>query len=280
MHHTITLKTLIDCGYDLNLDKYPIFNEEYRRVLNQKIIDRYLFNEIAFETPQRFMYELEACMYRIMNYYNDLYNAYAELEGIGFDKLLNRSIGSNSDVKSKHFGLNKANGETNSTDTLNTQDQTLYGSNDTTSYGEYDEETQTYKKGLKTTNEQTADSKSLTLHADTPQQGVNDNLSDNWGTKAFISSADKSADNSGKTEQEQTGQTTTSRNGDDTTKHTGTNENKATSENITKDHALDKTETINYNFDYMETYKKILEVLTNIDLKILDELRFLFLTVY
>ena len=42
--YTTELRRLIENGYDLGLDDYPIFDEEYRAVLNKKIIDANKYN--------------------------------------------------------------------------------------------------------------------------------------------------------------------------------------------------------------------------------------------
>jgi len=73
--YTTELKNIIDNGYSLGLDKYPIFDELYRPVLNQKIIEHYYFHEIGFETYERFKYELNVVMNEIMYKYNKLYLA-------------------------------------------------------------------------------------------------------------------------------------------------------------------------------------------------------------
>lgn len=81
--YTVNLRYLIDRGYPLALDSYPIWNEEYRKYLNQKIIDHYYFREIGQETPDRFNFFLRRKMNEIMPYYNKLY----ESELIQFDPL-------------------------------------------------------------------------------------------------------------------------------------------------------------------------------------------------
>lgn len=55
---------------------YPIFDENYRNVLNEKIVKYYYFYEIGFETMGRFLFELNETMNRIMPYYNKLYLAW------------------------------------------------------------------------------------------------------------------------------------------------------------------------------------------------------------
>lgn len=62
---------------------YPIFDEEYRPVLQQKIIKHYYTREIAYETVGMFILKLDAKMNEIMPYFNELYKS-AKLE---FDPL-------------------------------------------------------------------------------------------------------------------------------------------------------------------------------------------------
>lgn len=73
-HYTVTIKTLLDNGFDLGLDDYPIWNESYRSVLNKKITDHYYMDEIGYETAELFKHFLNTRMREIMPYYNDLYN--------------------------------------------------------------------------------------------------------------------------------------------------------------------------------------------------------------
>ena len=81
--YTIELHKLIEMGYKLPLDEYPIFDEEYRGILNDKIIAHYYFREIGQETPSRFSFNLRRKMNEIMPYYNKLY----ESELIKYDPL-------------------------------------------------------------------------------------------------------------------------------------------------------------------------------------------------
>lgn len=59
----------------LGLSNYPIFDENYRNTLNQKIKDFYYFEEIGYETPARFCFKLRQKMNLIMPYYNKLYQS-------------------------------------------------------------------------------------------------------------------------------------------------------------------------------------------------------------
>lgn len=73
--YTIELGTLLKHGFDIGLSEkdYPIFDENYRKVLNQKIIEHYYFNEIGQETAERFKFTLNRTMHEIMPYFNKLY---------------------------------------------------------------------------------------------------------------------------------------------------------------------------------------------------------------
>ncbi|MGG0092572.1 hypothetical protein [Bacillus altitudinis] len=64
---------------------YPIFDEDYRPILEDKIITHYYFNEIGLETLAQFKWFLKARLKDIMPYYNQLYKS----ELIKFDPMIN-----------------------------------------------------------------------------------------------------------------------------------------------------------------------------------------------
>lgn len=71
--YTIELRKLLDLNYKLDLYSYPIFDENYRESLNNKIILHFYDREIGAETPDRFNYMLRRKMIEIMPYYNQMY---------------------------------------------------------------------------------------------------------------------------------------------------------------------------------------------------------------
>lgn len=73
--YTITIKKLIDNNFSFSLSDYPIFNEEYRDQLNEKILNHYYMDEIGFETAELFNFYLKNKMNEIMPYYNELYKS-------------------------------------------------------------------------------------------------------------------------------------------------------------------------------------------------------------
>jgi len=73
--YTTELQNIILSEFDLGMDIYPIFSEEYRTTLNSKIFNHYYFHEIGFETVSRFKHYLNNTMNEIMPYYNKLYQS-------------------------------------------------------------------------------------------------------------------------------------------------------------------------------------------------------------
>lgn len=71
--YTIQFGALIDAGYDVGLNDYPIFDEEYREHLNKLIVGRYRFREIGAETAALFKHYFTQTLAEIMPYYNRLY---------------------------------------------------------------------------------------------------------------------------------------------------------------------------------------------------------------
>ena len=71
--YTTELRYLIQSGFDLGLRNYPIFDENYRSKLNEKILNHYYMREIGFETAGLFKRYLNVKMEEIMPYYNQMY---------------------------------------------------------------------------------------------------------------------------------------------------------------------------------------------------------------
>ena len=86
--YTLTLKQLKENNIPLFNFNYPIFNDEYRPVLEEKITRHFYFREIGFETVGRFLFELETKLNEIMPFYNKMY----ETTLLEFDPLLNYQV--------------------------------------------------------------------------------------------------------------------------------------------------------------------------------------------
>ena len=84
--YTITIFELLENNFDFGLQNYEIFDNNYREILNNRILEYYKFYEIAFINPLMFRDRLNQRMDLIMsNKYNEMYKAKA----IEFDPLNN-----------------------------------------------------------------------------------------------------------------------------------------------------------------------------------------------
>ena len=81
---TMELAEVLAVTDDIGLGTYPIFDEEYRKTLNAKIVDHYYNCEIGRETISMFRLSMRRRMNEIMPYYNQLY----ESERLKIDPLL------------------------------------------------------------------------------------------------------------------------------------------------------------------------------------------------
>lgn len=69
---------VLNYGYDLGLQDYPIFDETYRATLNQKIVDHFYTREIGAETPPLFIFRLNRTLRERMPQINAVYEMLAE----------------------------------------------------------------------------------------------------------------------------------------------------------------------------------------------------------
>lgn len=73
--YTMELWEVLELEKDIGLNQYPIFDEEYRTGLNQKIIDHFWNREIGMETISMFTHQLRRKMNEIMPFWNQQYVA-------------------------------------------------------------------------------------------------------------------------------------------------------------------------------------------------------------
>lgn len=77
---TMTVSDLMNGDYDadvkvIGLDSYPIFDEQHRKILNDKIVMRYWTREIGVETDSLFRHHMRRTMNEIMPQFNKLYES-------------------------------------------------------------------------------------------------------------------------------------------------------------------------------------------------------------
>lgn len=109
--YTISIKNLMKNNFDLGLQDYPIFDENYRTTLNNNILYYYYEDEIGLETPELFKTYLNRTMNRIMPYYNNLYNEQLKLldkgliDNVNYREESSRNINNTSSSTNKGKGL-------------------------------------------------------------------------------------------------------------------------------------------------------------------------------
>jgi len=72
----------------IGLGTYPIFDEDYRPILNGKIVDEYFTREIGLETIDMWAHAMRRRMDQVMPFYNKLFKS----EQIAFDPLITMDI--------------------------------------------------------------------------------------------------------------------------------------------------------------------------------------------
>ena len=98
-----TLGDLLSNGVKVFDDSWSTYVPEHKKQLIQKIIDRYYFEEIGVDTPDRFVFNINAHMRQIMPYYNQMYQS----ELININPMLTHSI--NASTRTIENLLKKAN---------------------------------------------------------------------------------------------------------------------------------------------------------------------------
>lgn len=163
--YTTTIKTLIQNNFDFKMTSYPIFDENYRSVLNQKILNHFYENEIGFETPALFRHYLNTTLNEIMPFYNTLYvKQKALLDNLENNVNLKEDFKSTSTSKTNSTSNSQSTGSSNS---KNLFQDTPQGDLDTT-----DLENQTYATNITFNKDNT--SNSINDSSNTSGNGTND----------------------------------------------------------------------------------------------------------
>ena len=89
--YNMTLQAVLDAGYDIGLEDYPIWDETERDGLNQLIVDHFRYREIGAETPKLFIYFLNRTMREEMRALNVVFESMSTLQ-TSLDLLNNEEI--------------------------------------------------------------------------------------------------------------------------------------------------------------------------------------------
>lgn len=306
--YTTEVRRLVENHFDLGLKNYPIFDESYRAVLNDKIIKHYYFREIGFETAGLFKWYLNQKLNEIMPYYNQLYKS----ELLEFNPFYNVDRTTTNDgVKngnSSHMGNSTTTGSSeydnsSSNDSLKNSNTSNVGNSKTTGTTENSQTTTNKNDDISSTSN-TDLKNAKKVHSDTPQGLLAINSIEN---EVYASDADYNTNidnsttnqsNSSLGESKQSGSNTNNVNVD-TFDNAINNESENSSShdtgNSTNNLSVDNIDsnTTNSTESYLahvigkegsETYSEMLmkyrQTFLNIDMMIIDELAELFMNVY
>lgn len=185
--YTVELRELVQSGFPLGMESYPIFDEDYRPMLNQKIIEHYAFREIGFETAALFRNRLNEKLSMIMPYYNMLYKS-AMLE---LDPLTTINISDTTDVK-----------RGSTTDSSTSQNTTQKNIQDTTQDQKQDTTQSTVEKVQ--LNALDKESTKNTLSGTQKVTGATDSTSQSTDTIKDTTTGTKTADETGTNKEDST----------------------------------------------------------------------------
>lgn len=265
-----TINEIIDASHDKIFDfEYPIFDVNYKNIIETKILKHYYTREISEETVGLWKLRLDAKMNEIMPYYNKLYSS----ELIDFNPLYSVNLTTNKsgtvdtnkigNEKVKENAINNSTSNTNSVENSNSKDKVNIVN--TSSLEENNNDTR------------------WDMYSDTPQ-GTVGNLENN----SYLTNARKNTDLNNKTNKNNSVSSNDSENKLNTiTSNTGNiNENNKTDKNrvnVDTGNTVEKyIETIvGYNgCNPSKSIKEYRDTFLNIDLLIIKELEDLFIQLW
>lgn len=247
--HMRRFKCSKEQAYNMIIGNYPIFDENYRNVLNEKIFRHYGFREIGLETPELFKYFLQTKMNEIMVYYNQLYKS----ESIDYNPLYNIDI-----TESFERDVDNTNATTSVGENTNTLDRN----------GNTNEENTNNN-----TSQNTESIRGKTIQNDVPQSGITSEQIDN---NTYVTAYSKDT-------QDNTTNSTIVDNGTNATEYNVTSNSKENNkQNVdikanTTENYVRKTIGSSAGLPFSKAIKQWREVMINIDMKIINELPNLFI---
>lgn len=268
-HYTTTIKTLIDTGFDFKLDTYPIFDENYRNTLNQKILNHYYENEIGFETPALFRFYLNSKLNEIMPFYNILYEKQLQLL---------QNIDKNVNITEDFRGSDTKNNTASSTNNSHSETETE-------TENKTDTKTDTETESESSSNSSSSgSSSSKNLFQDTPQGQLSQTDIDNqtWATNLTLDST--SNENGIEDSSSSSGSSTNTSSNTSSLSSSGSSSNTSSNSSTVNENGTNNyIKSIignnggRYNLDILADLQKNL---MNVDLMIINDLNELFMQIF
>jgi hypothetical protein len=200
--YTISVYELQEMGFDFGLNTYTIWNEDYRAILNEAILQFFMFREIGFANPNVWKYKLNARLNLIMrNKYNAMYSAKAK----EFNPLYTLDVYEEYSHTVENVNTGEVNFSTNSTNNTTTNNTNNSTSEETT-------ETNNSNLGLTSqfpSEEMTEDDLSSNLFIDSANKGTGTESTTDNVTQNVTGSGTSVATNTGADKTTNTGNTNT-----------------------------------------------------------------------
>ena len=258
--------------------EFPVYDENYRVVLETKILKHYYTREISEETYGLWKLRLDTTLNEIMPYYNQLYKSaileFNPLYDVDVQRTYTKVLDGTESGTTSGTGKGSATGKSSDT-TTTTRDASSTNAN-------------SGNKSMSTEQTEESSKNHTDKYSDTPQGALTNVVAGKYLTNARIVDDTESA-TLNKTDSETHSDTTTITD-KDATKNEAASENTTTSETETSNSSnkkIDNTETYIETVrgkqgatDYSEMIMKFRDTLINIDMMIIAALSPLFFTLY
>lgn len=122
----MTLYDVLNWGYDLGMDTYPIWNEERRKPLNDTIVNHFMFREVAGETPYMFVWFLNRTLIEEMPPLNPLFELAEQADASSLRESEHFDGTTRNDSNSETDSTNQVYNSLNPKETMVGKDPTLY----------------------------------------------------------------------------------------------------------------------------------------------------------
>lgn len=286
----VSYKDIISNGLPMlfNFD-FPMFNEDHKVELEEKIVKRYYMREIGFETPEMFVVGLDEKLNSIMPYYNELYKT-ASME---YDIL--NPIYEEEKYTGEKSGDNSNTGNVKNTLSSTANTTTTSSGNSESTNNSNGSENKNSNLTTNNTVDTSSNSSEHSLLSDLPQIRYslgNNKYSTDYGTNSENKTQTTSGTNSSHGTSTEKSDTTNQ----NTTTSSGSNSETSNSENtIENTNNTDNTNSGNYNENEsytrkrsgnngsktpMEMIAEYRQNIVNIDNMIVEELATLFMNIY
>lgn len=251
---------------------YPIFDSNYKEVLETKILKHYYTNEICCETVGLWKLFLDETMNRIMPYYNQLYES----------ALIKYNPLTTTEMNTIHNNINKTTGDATH-NTSNIENDNIDKTNNSNEISNINDNNSTSSNNVKSGTQNT-NTNNTEKYSDTPQGSISNLSSDTYLTNATMNNGNSNQQNNeiGSTQANDKTQTTQNAQKTNIEKdvHTKLNQSQTAEQqnNVSLDSYIEQV--AGRGVAGADLILKLRETFLNIDQLIIDNLHDLFMLIW